>query len=94
MAVEPAITAAIESGDVPPNITTEYLMETRDHPAIIALIFVGVLTFIVVSARCISRHFLVKSFGLDDGLAFFSVVRASFSADPVCKYRSVAIGGA
>jgi hypothetical protein len=86
MAVEPAITAAIASGDVPPNITTEYLMQTRDHPAIIALIFVGVLTFIMVLGRCISRHFLVKSFGLDDGLAFFSVVRASFSADPVCKY--------
>ena len=85
MAVQPAIT--IDSSDIPLNITTEYLMETRDHSAIIALISVGVLTFIVVLTRCISRLFVVKSFGLDDGLAFFSVVRASFSADPVCQYR-------
>lgn len=77
MAVDPAITNAIDSGDVPPGLSAQYLMENRDRPAIIALLFIGALTFCVVSARCISRHFLVKSFGLDDGLAFFSVVRAS-----------------
>lgn len=89
MAVEPAITAAIESGDVPLNITTEYLMETRDHSAVIALIVVGGLTSIVVLARCISRGFVVKNFGLDDWLAVFSVVRASFLTDPLCKYQPI-----
>lgn len=74
MAVEPAITAAIASGNVPSEITAEYLMENRDHPAIVAILVIVVLTFIVVMARCFSRYFLVKRFGLDDGLAFLSVV--------------------
>lgn len=74
MAVEPAITAAIASGNVPSEITAEYLMENRDHPAIVAILVIVVLTFIVVMARCFSRYFLVKSFGLDDGLAFLSVL--------------------
>lgn len=76
MVVEPAITAAIASGNVPSTITADYLMETRDHPAIIALTFVGALTFVVVLLRCISRFFLVRSFGLDDGLAASSMVKA------------------
>ena len=76
MAVEPAITAAIASGNMPSTITANYLMETRDHPARIALTFVGALTFVVVLLRCISRLFLVRSFGLDDGLAAFSMVRS------------------
>lgn len=79
MAVEPAILAAIDAGNVPSSITVEYLMQNRDPPAIIALIFIGVLAFIVVVARCFSRLFLVKSFGFDDGLAFFSVVGTGLS---------------
>jgi hypothetical protein len=77
MAVEPAITVAIQSGNVPPEITVGYLMENRDPPAVVAIIFVAVLTFLVVTARCSSRYFIVKRFGLDDGLAFLSVVRTS-----------------
>jgi hypothetical protein len=72
--VEIAIVRAIASGAVPPQITADYLMETRDHPAIVGLIFLAVLTGIVVGTRCVSRVFVVKGFGLDDYLALLSLV--------------------
>ncbi len=78
MAVEPGITNAFASGKVPDHITIEYLMQNRDAPAIAALIFLAVLTGIVVGARCFSRLLIVKSFGLDDILALFSLASGIF----------------
>lgn len=58
-----------------PYITPEYLSETRDPQAIGAIIFLLCFTAIVLLLRVFSRVFLVKSFGLDDGLAIFGFVR-------------------
>ncbi|KAF1345029.1 hypothetical protein BDV97DRAFT_379093 [Delphinella strobiligena] len=57
-----------------PYITPEYLSETRDPQAIGAIIFLLCFTTIVLVLRVFSRVFLVKSFGLDDGLAIFGFV--------------------
>jgi hypothetical protein len=76
MEFEPGIEAAFANGTVPDNITPEYLAETRDPPAIAALIFLIIFAGIIVSARCLSRLLIVKSFGLDDSLALLSLVSA------------------
>jgi hypothetical protein len=71
--VSPIIAAAIASGRVPPDITAEYLMETRDLPAKGAVVCVGLLTISVVLLRFISR-WSVKRLGIDDVLAGVSLV--------------------
>lgn len=80
--VERGVAQAIASGAVPPKITADYLMETRDRPAITALIVLTVLTAIVVGTRCVSRLFILKAFGVDDSLAFFSLVCSRFAFTP------------
>lgn len=72
--MEPAITAAIASGKVPASISADYLMQNRDHPAILAIDLVGLFTAIVVVLRFGSRLFHVKRFGIDDALAAISLV--------------------
>lgn len=72
--VEPAIATAIAAGHVPSSITADYLMQNRNHPAIVAIIVIGLLTFVVVVLRCGSRLFFVRKFGIDDGLAAASLV--------------------
>lgn len=81
--VEAAIARAMASGAVPAQITADYLMESRDRPAIVALIFLTVLTVIVVGTRCVSRLFILKIFGLDDYLALLSLV------SPLCLSGSL-----
>ncbi|KAJ9614132.1 hypothetical protein H2200_002268 [Cladophialophora chaetospira] len=63
------VDAAIAAGRVPDGITAEYLKQSRDGPAIGAIVFLCILTALVVLSRCASRLFLVKSFGVDDALA-------------------------
>ena len=75
MSDDPAITAAIQSGKVPHSISAEYLAESRDRPARVAIIFVGALTIIIVLLRFISR-WSVSRLGVDDALAGFSLVRS------------------
>jgi hypothetical protein len=72
--IEPAITAAIASGKVHPSISAAYLMQNRNYPAKVAIVIVGLLTFVVVALRCGSRLFLVRRFGIDDALAACSLV--------------------
>lgn len=69
------VDTAITDGRVPDGITAEYLKESRDKASIGGLIFVAVLTFLVVTARLFARGVLARRFGLDDGLAFVSLVR-------------------
>ncbi|OAQ92537.1 proteinrelated to integral membrane protein pth11 [Purpureocillium lilacinum] len=65
---------AIAAGRVPAGITAAYLKESKDQPAIAGIIFVTVLTFIVVVGRLLSRAFIVRRFGFDDGLALVSLL--------------------
>lgn len=71
--MEPAITQAIASGRVPQTVAGDYLMQSRDHRAIVALLFITSLAFIIVGARCSSRIFFLEMFGLDDALAVLSL---------------------
>lgn len=75
--VDADVAQAYAEGRVPTNIsyiTPEYLSESRDEPAIIAIALITALVTIVLVLRCFSRICLVKSFGLDDGLALLSYV--------------------
>lgn len=73
--VDPRITQAFEDGRVTEEgITPEFLAESKDQPAIIAIIFVTALTFLIVCGRLLSRIFIVKRFGIDDALALSGLV--------------------
>ncbi|EGX97040.1 hypothetical protein CCM_01699 [Cordyceps militaris CM01] len=67
------VAAAIASGKVPEGITEAFLNESKDKPAIIAIVIVAVLTSCVVLCRLASRAFIVKRVGVDDGLALASL---------------------
>jgi len=53
-------------------ITPDYLSESRDGPAIAGILAIYIITTILLVCRFASRIFIVKSFGLDDGIAAFS----------------------
>ncbi|RAH48717.1 uncharacterized protein BO95DRAFT_450962 [Aspergillus brunneoviolaceus CBS 621.78] len=69
-----AIEAADAAGRIPAGISLEYLAQSRDRPAKIAIIFVCALTTLVVIARCYARIFFLKRFGMDDSLAVFTLL--------------------
>ncbi|OAA69678.1 hypothetical protein ISF_02948 [Cordyceps fumosorosea ARSEF 2679] len=70
---DPKIVAAIASGKVPKEISEAFLSESKDQPAIIAIVIVAILTSFVVLSRLASRAFVVKRVGIDDGLALASL---------------------
>lgn len=77
VAINPNIAAAFAAGRIPANltyITPEYLSQSRDKPAVIAVVSVCAFTSFIVLLRCSSRLFLGKTFGVDDSLAVFSNV--------------------
>ncbi|KAJ4144504.1 hypothetical protein LMH87_003385 [Akanthomyces muscarius] len=67
------VAAAIASGKVPEGVTEAFLNESKDQPAIVAIVIVAVLTSCVVICRLVSRAFVVKRVGVDDGLALGSL---------------------
>ena len=74
------IQQAYEDGRIPEGISLEYLAESRDYGPVVAILFVGVLTFLIFSFRIYGRIFLVRKFGLDDWLALLAMV---------CGFRDV-----
>ncbi|CRG89072.1 hypothetical protein PISL3812_06107 [Talaromyces islandicus] len=68
------IAHAYEVGNVPPGITPEFLMESRDGPTKAAIYFLFFLTMAFMLGRCYSRIFVVRKFGLDDWLACVTFV--------------------
>lgn len=83
------VAAAIASGKVPEGITEAFLNESKDQPAIVAIVIVAVLTSCVVICRLVSRAFVVKRVGVDDGLALGSLVL--FSSERVVARPSLLI---
>ncbi|KAK3684076.1 hypothetical protein B0T22DRAFT_520557 [Podospora appendiculata] len=69
---DPAVISAVAAGRVPPDISVAWLNESKDGPAIAAIIFVLVLTSAVVACRSFSRYYVLKRYGWDDGLAVLS----------------------
>ncbi|KAH8705883.1 hypothetical protein BGW36DRAFT_19069 [Talaromyces proteolyticus] len=68
------IAHAFEVGNIPPGITVEFLMESRDGPTKAAIYFLFFFTFALMLARCYSRIFVVRKFGLDDWLACLTLI--------------------
>ena len=73
------IAHAYEVGNVPAGITPEFLMESRDGPTKAAIYFLFFFTMAFMMARCYSRIFVVRKFGLDDWLACLTFVRSPVS---------------
>ena len=71
--IDPEVAAAIQSGAVPPGVSVDILMQKRDEPAKIALLFVGILSLLIMVLRFISR-WSVKRLGIDDAFAGLTVV--------------------
>ncbi|KAK0614876.1 hypothetical protein B0T17DRAFT_479406, partial [Bombardia bombarda] len=71
---DPAVASAIAAGRVPPEVSADWLNETRDDAAIAAIIFVLVLTSLALACRIVSRVFILKRIGPDDGLAVLSFI--------------------
>lgn len=65
---------AIADGRVPPDVTRAILLESKDRAAVVGISIVTILTFLVVCGRVVSRTFIVRRFGYDDGLAVVSLV--------------------
>jgi hypothetical protein len=83
--VDPEITAAIASGKVPSDITTAYLMESRDNASIAGILFVAILAVLTVTARVYARVVKAPAFGLDDILTIFTTVRGHNNASLLLK---------
>lgn len=77
--IDPKVAQAIAAGKVPAGVSAEFLSESKDRPAIIAIILVTVITSVIVLLRLISRLLVVKRFGIDDGLALCSWVRSCYT---------------
>lgn len=74
MTIPSDILAANAAGRIPDNVSLEYLAESRDHSAIVGIIFMVCLTGVVMILRLYARFFVVKKVGLDDGLAILATV--------------------
>ncbi|PWY74285.1 hypothetical protein BO70DRAFT_319401, partial [Aspergillus heteromorphus CBS 117.55] len=72
--ISTAIETAAAEGRIPAGITLEYLAQSRDQPAKIAIFCVSALATVIVIARCYARLFIVKKFGWDDALAVLTVL--------------------
>ncbi|KAK2590461.1 hypothetical protein QQS21_011862 [Conoideocrella luteorostrata] len=64
---------AIAAGRVSEPLSREFLLESKDRPAIAGILFVTILTSVIVFGRVLSRTFIVRRFGYDDALAVVSL---------------------
>ncbi|RJE21942.1 hypothetical protein PHISCL_05717 [Aspergillus sclerotialis] len=74
MTIPSDILAANAAGRIPNNVSLEYLAQSRDHSAIVGIIFMVCLTGVVMILRLYARFFLVKKVGFDDGLAVLATI--------------------
>lgn len=74
MKIPDDIQSAHDAGRIPSNISLEYLAESKDRPAKIAIIFMVVFTAFILLLRLYARLLVVKKCGLDDALAILTMV--------------------
>lgn len=74
MTIPADILAANAAGRIPKGISLSYLAQSRDHSAIVGIIFLACLTGLTMGLRLYARLFLVKRMGLDDALAVLTLV--------------------
>ncbi|GES63824.1 hypothetical protein ATEIFO6365_0007051100 [Aspergillus terreus] len=73
MAIPADILVANATGRIPESITLSYLAESRDHSAIVGIIFMVCFAGLLMLLRLYARLFLVKKLGLDDALAVLTM---------------------
>jgi hypothetical protein len=76
MTIPDDILAANATGRIPDGISLSYLAQSRDHSAIVGILFMVCFAGLIVLTRLYARLFLVKKLGLDDALAVLTTVRA------------------
>ena len=76
MTIPSDILAAEAAGRIPSDVSLEYLAQSRDHSAIVGILFLVCLTGIVMIVRLYARFFIVKRLGFDDALAILTMVCA------------------
>lgn len=74
MAIPDDILLADAAGTIPPGMSLEYLAESRDRPALVAIIFLVCFTGAIMIVRLYARIWLVKKLGLDDALAILTML--------------------
>lgn len=74
MAIPDDILAAEAAGRIPGDVSLSYLAQSRDHAAIVGILFLVCLTGVVMIIRLYARLFLVKKVGIDDALAILTMV--------------------
>lgn len=84
MTVPSDILAAKAAGRIPDGVTLSYLAQSRDHSAIVGILFLICLTGVLMVMRLYARMFLVKKIGLDDALALLTMVCQSINQSSAC----------
>lgn len=74
MAIPEDILLANAAGRIPDDVSLEYLAETRDGPAKVAIVFLVCLAGVLMLVRLYARTWLVKKIGMDDILAVLTMV--------------------
>lgn len=74
MTIPADILAADKAGRIPDGISLSYLAESRDHSAIVGILFMVCFTGILTILRLYARVFLIKKVGLDDWLTILTWV--------------------
>lgn len=74
MTIPDDILAAEAAGRIPGDVSLSYLAQSRDHSAIVGILFLVCLTGVVMIIRLYARLFLVKKIGIDDALATLTMV--------------------
>jgi hypothetical protein len=75
MGIPDDILLANAAGRIPSGVSLEYLAESRDRPALVAILFLVCFTGVIMIVRLYARIWLVKRLGLDDILAILTMVR-------------------
>jgi hypothetical protein len=74
MTIPSDILAADAAGRIPDDVSLSYLAQSRDHSAIVGIVFLVCLAGVLMVARLYARLFMVKKIGIDDALAILTMV--------------------
>jgi hypothetical protein len=74
MTIPSDILAADVAGRIPDDVSLSYLAQSRDHSAIVGIVFLVCLAGVLMVVRLYARLFMVKKIGIDDALAILTMV--------------------
>jgi hypothetical protein len=74
MTIPSDILAADAAGRIPDDVSLSYLAQSRDHSAIVGIVFLVCLAGVLIVVRLYARLFMVKKIGIDDALAILTMV--------------------